>query len=282
MPRSPLLLLAPLAMLPLLAQADDCAFTATRSLDIDGAGLASLRLDTGAGDLDVVGVAGLARIEVRGKACSSEEEALAGIVLEQAREGSSVRVSTRIPDEGYSWRLFGSHYAYMDVEVRMPQALALALRDSSGDLDVSGVHGGLELTDSSGDITLRDLAGTVTLADSSGDIDLRGATGDVRVRSDSSGDIDLVDVRGNVEVTQDSSGDIDIRDVTGNAGVGSDSSGDIGFSKIGGDVEVGADGSGDIEASDVRGKLTVDRKAGGRDNIGYSRIGGAVSLPPEG
>ncbi|MGA8277746.1 MAG: hypothetical protein WB784_06090, partial [Rhodanobacteraceae bacterium] len=138
-----------LSGLPFLANADDCAFRADRSVDIDAGGLTGLKLDTGAGDLTVEGMPNLNRIEVRGKACASEQAALAGLQIEQRRDGASAIVATRIPDQGSSWSLFGNHYAYIDVTVRMPAQLALTLRDSSGDLEIGGVSGTVHLTDSS-------------------------------------------------------------------------------------------------------------------------------------
>jgi hypothetical protein len=268
-----------LTALPLAALADDCRFSAERALDIEAGGLNSFRLETGAGDLDVVGVPGLARIEVRGKACASEQAALAGIQLDQRREGAVASVGTLIPDEGADWSLFGSHYAYMDVHVRMPAALKLDLRDSSGDLDVAGVTGGVELTDSSGDVTLHDLGGGVSVTDTSGDIDVRGIDGDFTIVADSSGDIDIADVTGDAIVHEDSSGDVDFRQVRGSARVDRDSSGDIGFDDIGADASVGADGSGEIRATRVHGNFTVERKADA-SNISHADIGGKVSLPP--
>lgn len=271
-----------LTALPLAAFADDCEFRADRSLDVDAKGLSALKLDTGAGDLVVEGVAGLATIEVRGKACTSEQEALAGIQLVQQREGSIATVGTRIPNEGSDWSLFGSHYTYMDVRVRMPSGLKLDLRDSSGDLEVSGLTNGLDLKDSSGDILLHDLAGTVNVTDTSGDINVRHIAGDFTVISDSSGDINVDDVKGNAVVQEDSSGDISLRHVGGDARVDRDSSGDIDFADIGRDAVVGADGSGDIVADDVKGNFTVGAKSGSGGEIRHHGVSGKVSLPPEG
>lgn len=273
-------LLTALFLASLPAVADECRFSAERVLDIDAQGLSLVKLDTGAGDLDVVGVAGLERIEVRGKACVGEESSLSGLQLFQQREGTTASISTRIPDGGYTGFLFGSHYAYIDVHVRMPAALKLELRDSSGDLEVAGLQAGLDLGDSSGDIVLHDLAGTVTVADSSGDIDVRRVTGILRIDSDSSGDIAIADVKGDASVREDSSGDIAFRDVSGRAEVGRDSSGDIEFDTIGGDASVGADGSGDIRATQVGGDFIVGRKARSDDNIRYAQVSGKVSIPP--
>jgi len=80
-----------LAAVPALAWADmDCAFRADRSLDIDPKGLSLLKLDTGAGDLVVEGVAGLSKIELRGKNlacwCALDQPCHADVLLELANQ----------------------------------------------------------------------------------------------------------------------------------------------------------------------------------------------------
>jgi hypothetical protein len=277
-------------IIPLLALAalsspafaiNDCAFTADRALDVDAKGLSLFKLDTGAGDLVVEGAPGLAKIEVRGKACASDEKALAGIQLVQEREGSTATVGTRIPDNS-GLQLFESHYTYMDVHVRMPAGIKLDLRDSSGDLEVSGLTNGLDLKDSSGDIKLTDLAGDVSVTDTSGDIEVRKISGNFTVLSDSSGDIDVDDVRGNAVVEEDSSGDISLTHVDGDARVDRDSSGDITFGDIGRDAVVGVDGTGDITAANVKGNFTVGAKSSNGGEIRQHDVHGQVTLPPAG
>jgi hypothetical protein len=275
----PLLALA-LISAPAFAD-DDCAFRADRSLDVDAKGLSLFKLDTGAGDLVVEGVPGLAKIEVRGKACASDEKALAGIQLVQEREGSTATVGTRIPDNS-GLQLFESRYTYMDVHVRMPAGIKLDLRDSSGDLEVSGLTNGLDLKDSSGDIKLTDLAGDVSVTDTSGDIIVRKISGNFTVLSDSSGDIEVDDVKGNAVVEEDSSGDISLTHVDGDARVDRDSSGDINFSEIGRDAVVGVDGTGDITAANVKGNFTVGAKSSRSGEIRQRDVHGQVTLPPEG
>lgn len=272
-----------LITLPLAAFAEDCEYRADRSLDVDAKGLTLLKLDTGAGDLIVEGVPGLATIEVRGKACASNKDALAGIQFAQQREGSTSTVGTVIPDESNnSWSLFGDHYSYLDVHVRMPAGLKLDLRDSSGDLEVSGLTDGLDLKDSSGDILLHDLAGAVNVTDTSGDINVRHIAGDFTVISDSSGDINVDDVKGSAVVQEDSSGDISLRHVGGDARVDRDSSGDIDFVDVGRDAVVGVDGSGDITADGVKGNFTVGAKSSSSGEIRHHGVGGTVTLPPQG
>jgi len=271
-----------LTAVPLAALADDCEFRADRSIDFDTKGVSLFKLDTGAGDLIVEGVPGLAKIEVRGKACASEQDALAGIQLYQSREGETATVGTKIPDEGANWSLFGSHYAYMDVHVRMPSGIKLDLRDSSGDLEVSGLTNGLELKDSSGDIELRDIVGNVEVTDTSGDINVRKISGDFTVISDSSGDIVVDGVNGSAVVQEDSSGDISLSHVTGDARVDRDSSGDIDFTDIGHDAVVGADGSGDIVADKVGGNFIVGAKSASGGEIRHHGVVGKVTLPSGG
>jgi hypothetical protein len=275
----PLLALA-LISAPAFAD-DDCAFRADRSLDVDAKGLSLFKLDTGAGDLVVEGVPGLAKIEVRGKACASDEKALAGIQLVQERQGSTATVGTRIPDNS-GLQLFESRYTYMDVHVRMPAGIKLDLRDSSGDLEVSGLTNGLDLKDSSGDIKLTDLAGDVSVTDTSGDIIVRKISGNFTVLSDSSGDIEVDDVKGNAVVEEDSSGDISLTHVDGDARVDRDSSGDINFSDIGRDAVVGVDGTGDITAANVKGNFTVGAKSSRSGEIRQRDVHGQVTLPPSG
>lgn len=262
---------------------DDCAFRADRSLDLDPKGLSVLKLDTGAGELVVEGVAGLAKIELRGKACASAQETLESIQFSGQREGTTGIAATMIPESGDNWSIFGAgHYAYMDVHVRMPSALKLDLRDSSGDLDVSGLTNGLDLKDSSGDIRLHDIVGAVNVTDTSGDIEVKGIGGDFTVISDSSGDINVDDVKGSAVVQEDSSGDITLRHVAGDARVDRDSSGDITFEDVGRDAVVGADGSGDITADGVKGNFTVGAKSGSSGEIHQRNVGGKVTLPPQG
>lgn len=259
------------------ASADDCAFTAKRDLDLPAAGLRQLKLQTQAGDLRIVGVAGLSTVEVRGKACAATAEMLDKLQLQHSSSGDRLDVNTTMPDE-QSFRLFGSSYAYIDLEVRLPQALALDLSDSSGDVEIVDA-GAVEVMDSSGDLKIRDPRGDVRVRDTSGDIEIDQAQGSVTIASDSSGDIEIDGVRRDVVVEDDSSGDVEIEKVSGNARVGRDSSGDIRFRGIGGNAEVGSDSSGSIYADAIKGDFRVGSKSGGRSGIEYSDVGGTVSVP---
>lgn len=266
-----------LAALSGTAVAEDCAFEAKRDLALPAGGVKTLKLQTRAGDLRIVGSPGLATVELHGRACASSQAQLDALQLQHSRSGDRLDVFTTTPEEA-TFKLFSDNYAYIDLEVRLPQELALDLDDSSGDIEIRDA-GAIEMRDSSGDIKIYNPRGDVSIRDTSGDIHVEQARGSVTVVADSSGDIEIDGAARDVAVEEDSSGDIEIAHVSGNARVGHDSSGDIRFRDIGGNAEVGTDSSGSIHARGIRGDFRVGEKSGGTRNIDYADVGGRVSLP---
>lgn len=252
---------------------DDCAYTAQRKLELDAANVKQLVVEAAAGDLDIRGEAGLTRIVAEGRACADEESALEQIQL-ISRDGDTPTIVAEIPESDGGW--FGG-YNYLDIKIRVPAALALTVRDSSGDIAIDHVAA-LDLTDSSGDVNIREVAGEVLIDDSSGDLDVQ-RVGAVTVRHDSSGDIGLDSVRGDATVESDSSGDIRITRVEGNALVRSDSSGGIEFDGIKGKAEVGNDSSGEIVAEHIGGDFVV--RSDGSGGIRHSEVSGQIDIPEE-
>lgn len=269
-------LLACLALLwmPAFAAASPCPHEALRTLDLDATGLQQVHFVMGAADLRVVGVPGLARIEVRGRACASDPKALAGMTLASQHQGDAVVVTAKMQGSVGGWFFRGRRS--FTLSVRMPAALALAVNTGSGDVDARQVAA-LDLTSGSGDLSASGIAGPVGLRLDSGDarltdigsLDLRGTgSGDVhaeRVRGavraghSGSGDLDFADIGGSVEVAGTGSGDIAAHDVRGNVQVGSTGSGDVDVSGVGGNLTVGATGSGDIRYRDVKGRVDVPK-----------------------
>ena len=260
---------------PALAWGDDCKFRAERTGNADAAGIHKVVIHTGAGDLKVNGHGGATRIEARGIACAGKQDLLDATQVNVRREGDVVYVETAIPqDEGKGfWG--NTTYAYIDLDIALPDNVPVEAIDSSGDASFEQLAA-LNLTDSSGDLKLRNIAGPLTLTDSSGDLRIDGA-GSVKL-SDSSGDIQVSRVRGDVEVLVDSSGDMRITDVDGNVTVQQDTSGNIHVEQVKGSVTVNADSSGDIYAGRVGGDFTVRQDSSG--NIEHGDVGGKISLPP--
>ncbi len=259
---------------PAFASDDNCEFRAERKAGIDAAGVTKIVLRTGAGDLDVNGRASTTRIEAHGMACAARQELLDKVQLTVRREGDVVYLETQMPQEQGGWTWGKNDYANIDLNVALPNLIAVDAIDSSGDATFEGLKS-LTLQDSSGDLELERIAGTVDVGDSSGDLEIDNA-GSVRVR-DSSGDVGIGHVKGDVEVIADSSGDIEVRQVEGSVKIEQDSSGGIRVEDVRGSVTVDSDSSGDIYAARVRGDFTVKEDSSG--NIGHEAIGGRISVP---
>lgn len=254
--------------------AEECKFSAQRNLDIDPAGLRTLLLTLGSSDAHVRGVAGLAKIEVRGKACASEQGRLAGLTVEQSRSGDTMTVTPHQADE-QTFSLFGSSYAYIDLDVRMPATLALAIKTHSGDADVADVAA-LDYSSHSGDLLLSRVQGDVALDTHSGDV--RAADiGSLTVRRAGSGDVHANKVHGAVKVGHVGSGDLGFADVDKGVHVDSVGSGDVRVDRVGGDVVIDAIGSGDVDVDGVGGNFTV--KSAGSGDIDQRNVKGKVDVP---
>ncbi len=139
------------------------------------AGIASLRLTDGSGDVRVDDVAGDVVLEDGSGDVAIHD--VAGSV-EVLRDGSGDIDLTRVG---------GS------VEVA---------RDGSGDIDVNGVGGSVWIgDDASGGIRIEDVRGDVRIdEDGSGDVDVRGVGGDFVLVRDGSGSVRYADVAGAVDV----------------------------------------------------------------------------------
>jgi DUF4097 and DUF4098 domain-containing protein YvlB len=265
---------AAVAALP--ASANECRFSAERDFDVDAAGLADVAFALGSSDVVVDGVPGLAKVEVRGKACASDQDWLAGLTVDQQRSGNQLTITPQ-QQRNSGWHWFGSSYAYIDLHVRVPAALAVSIKGTSSDADVRGVAS-LDFNASSGDLEAHQIAGALVTKASSGDI--KGADlGSVEVRGTGSGDIELRDVRGDVKVEHSGSGDLQFDTVGGSVSIGSVGSGDVVLSHVDRDASVDSIGSGDVTASNIGGNFTVRAKGSG--DISHHDVRGTVSVPPE-
>lgn len=256
---------------------DDCDHERRINETLDLADAQMLEIAVKAGDLEIVGDPDIRRAEITGRACASSQDYLDEIEL-RTTGGSNPSIITYMPELNGGWNIFGRNtYAYADLEIRVPQFLALDVRDSSGDARLESI-GQLTIQDSSGDLTIRDVGGDLNVKDSSGDLDLRNIAGEVRL-TDSSGDIDLVDIAGNVDILADSSGDLYVRDGRGSVTVRHDSSGDITLQDIERDAIVEEDSSGSIRVANIGGDFIVERDSSG--SINHRSVAGTVSIPED-
>lgn len=236
------------------AAAWDCKFKVELDESLDVSSSESLSIIVGAGDLKISGISGSSEVAIHGTVCVSEEEWLDQVQIE-ATTGDTAEITVSLPDSD-GWSLWGNRYAYVDLELEVPNSLALQLQDSSGDIEVESTAS-LSVKDSSGDIEITDVSGNLEISDSSGDIKVLDLEGDLTIISDSSGDIRGADIEGNVLVESDSSGDIRFTRVGRDVVVERDSSGDIEVDTVAGDFTVLKDGSGDIDSKRVEGKVSI-------------------------
>jgi len=240
------------------ASADWCKYEKEINLTLDLSASDVLAISAAAGDLDIVGVSGSDQAVIRGKACASKESWLEESEVNTVT-GRHAEITVDLPDTDGGWSLTGNSYAWIDLEIEVPQELALEVKDSSGDILLKNTTV-VQIQDSSGDIEVERARGPISIRDSSGDIDIDEAKGGITIEADSSGDIYASDISGSVLVKQDSSGDIRISHVSDDVVVERDSSGDIRVTDVGGDFRVLKDGSGSIESNDVKGETQLPQE----------------------
>lgn len=314
--RTSILGLAIVALLGVSATAaatDACRYSAPRNAELDATGLKSLLVQIGPDNLVIQGEPGATKIVVRGTACASSQQWLDKVTMEAVRQGDAARVVAHDADHGIHISFFGSSYAYLKLDVSVPQSLAVKLLEGSGDARASGLAS-LDATVGSGDLKVDGIAGELALqvgsgdamggnvgsltvsAVGSGDVRVDGVHGDVHagsvgsgdfaasnikgnasIGSVASGDAKLTTVGGSVNVRSVGSGDLEILAVTGNVMVGSVASGDADIKQVGGDVHAGSIGSGDFDVDDVGGALGVDSLGSG--DVGHRNVKGKVSIP---
>lgn len=263
-----LTLLSPLAALA----AQPCANSAPRSLTLDLPGVKAVVIEVESHDLRLSASPG-AKGAISGRACAYDAKALQELKLTQARQGDKLLV--KLHRDGPTFKLFGDHYAYLDLSGSLPDNLPVQLIVGSGDAEISGAA--IVSADvASGDARIRHTRGLVAAEVGSGDIDVDDA-GSLKIIEIGSGDIEANGIRGAVEVGKIGSGDLELKRSTGGVTIASIGSGNATLSDVGGDIRVGSMGSGDLDARDVRGGLTVDKIGSG--GVQHANVTGTISLP---
>jgi len=246
-------LFAAAALVPRVASAAECKYEAPRNLQLDLAGVQSVRIEVHSHDLHVRGTTA-SGLTLAGRACASDRSALDQLTIAQRREGNQLLLD--IGSQGRTvFRLFGNSYAYLDVTVQLPASLPVTLNVGSGDADVTGVAQ-VQAQVGSGDLHVRNIATRFAASVGSGDI-AADDVGTLEIGAVGSGDFKASGVRGDVRVGSIGSGDVQLRQVGGNVRAETMGSGDLVVNGVGGDFSLGAKGSGDVSHSGVKGKVSV-------------------------
>jgi len=256
------------------AGATECAFQEPRNLDIDASGVRMLEAKLESTDMRFVGDPAVKRIEVRGRACASAQNRLGEVSLDQRRDGDTVTLMPRQADH-ININAFGSNYAYLDVEVRVPQNLAVRVRSASGDVQARNLAT-LDFSSHSGDLVADHIDGLLRVEVHSGDVQAH-QIGELDVVRSGSGDIQVGQVRDGVHVGHVGSGDLNFSEIGKGVHVESVGSGDITVHRAGGTVQVDSIGSGDVNGNDIDGDFIV--KSAGSGDIHHGTVRGKVSVP---
>ena len=231
----------------------DCNNTAPRHASAPLTGVSHITVIGHAGELKVTGRAGVREVTATGTACADDKDTLNQIQFGVRQSGTDLRIEAVIPDRSSTFFSWGG--SSLDMEVIVPDSVAIDIEDGSGDTIVENV-GPLKMVDGSGELTIRGVHGNADVHDGSGALTIDDVSGDVRVE-DGSGEMEIDRVAGNVTI-DDGSGSITVRNVQRN-------------------VTIENDGSGSVDVTDVRGDFTVENKGSG--SVDYARVSGKISIP---
>lgn len=215
-------------------------FVEARDLRLAADGIETLEIETGAGELSVLGVSDLrevlvtATITVPGASADEASELIdERLVLTLERHDDRAVLNSYFEEAGFGWR----ESPGVSLEVRIPSRMGLDVEDGSGSMDI------------------REVLGDVTVDDGSGSITMQRVGGEVRIE-DGSGSLKVGDVGGSLSIV-DGSGSIEIRRVTGSVYI-EDGSGGIDVDDVEQDLVVEESGSGGLRVANVRGRVQTN------------------------
>ena len=268
--------LALLALLsPALAFAADCEHAQPRSLDLDLAGVRSVRIEVNSHELRLA-PARDGKASFTARACASDPALFEQLTFTQERQGDVLVV--RAERDGYSSGIFfKANYAYLQLDAQLPATLDYEVRVGSGDAWVSG-QPNVRVDVGSGDAEVRGATGVLRVKVGSGDV-TASDSGTLDLLSVGSGDFDARGVRGEATVGDIGSGDVAIHTVGRSLRVESVGSGDLVVTGVDGGVSIGTVGSGDVTVTDVGESLSVRRIGSG--DVSHRDVRGTVDLPSE-
>lgn len=253
--RRTLALLA-LMSIPLAAMADDCRYTAPIHLQDDLSGVRGVQIEVHSHDLHLSSSGNAANLDVTGRACASSQSGLDHLKVTTHREGDQLIIDVG-STHGLEVHLFGVGvtYEYVELQMRLPSNMHVALITESGDAYVGGFNQ-LDAESDSGDLHIRNIAGDLNVTAGSGDVEVSDV-GNLHAGSIGSGDLKARNVHSDVRIGSVGSGDVTLNDVGGSVTVGTLGSGDLVVRNVHGDLTVGAKGSGDVTHENIGGKVSV-------------------------
>ena len=246
------LLLAPASVFA----AAPCKYQAPRNLQVNLAGVRAVEIDVHSHNLHLTASEATQKLIITGHACSSDKAVMNSLQVTQKLTGDQLLIEIGANSQAPS-NLFGSSYAYLDINMQLPARIPLTLGVGSGNATVSGVQQ-LQSHVNSGDLHVRHTSGKFAASLGAGDIDANDI-GSLDLSSVGSGDVKIEGIKDDAKIGSIGSGDVMLRRVGGSVHADTLGSGDLGVKDVGGSFSLGAMGSGDVTHARVKGKLSLPR-----------------------
>jgi DUF4097 and DUF4098 domain-containing protein YvlB len=205
------------------------------------------------------------------RASSAETLREIKIVVTECTDGVSIR--TEYPESVLGNHIRINNYTSyaVDMELTVPAAAALYVRNKFGDLDVDGLRVSSDVATAHGKLLFRNSRGQQRLENQFGTVEASTHTGDISIRN-SNGDVTVQNIDGNMEVF-DRFGTVSVADVLRNATI-SNANGTVELSQVGGTAIVTTSFA-PATVTDVKGDATVNSNNG---KVEVQRIGGSATI----
>lgn len=211
-----------------------------------------------------------ATIRVQSGSRAESEDFAQKIRIEVDQSAQGVQVRTIYPEPSTSGHMGRPSTSYsVDYEIAMPADASLAVINSFGSVESTGIHSKSEIENSQGALAVHD-AGPARLKNSFGSIDVSDIAGDLAV-IDNNGSVQASQIKGSLELTN-RFGSITVHNVQGPVSI----SGGNGTVKLADAASAHITTSfASVDVRNVRGDLTLHDNNG---NLELSSVGGAVDI----
>ncbi|WOT05190.1 hypothetical protein [Shewanella youngdeokensis] len=233
-----------------------------KQLQLNAADIDTFTANTGAGELIILGVDGLSEINVTADIYTYGDNEANLVLKKQGRKAKLIAE--------FDSNIHFNRSPYIDLTIKVPATMMLALEDGSGDIEINGVTANINLDDGSGSLLIKG-GQDLNIVDGSGSISISNTTGKLNL-DDGSGSINLNNIGGSTNIN-DGSGSIIVNNIGDNTNI-NDGSGDITVTNVNGHVVID-DGSGDIEVDNTKGLSIVEAGSG---DLSIDNINGSVSM----
>lgn len=218
-----------------------------RELELPASAIESLEVETGFGELTIIGDKEASSIQAKATIKRSQNVSEEDILFTLEQEGNTAKL---VLDDTAG---FGLRSLEVSLTVTVPAAMSMMVKDGSGDTEIKDLEGPLVVHDDSGDLKISNVSGELEAHDQSGDLQVTNAS-NIKLINDESGDMKLKNTSGDMQL-QDQSGNIHINNHTGDLTIWDDS-GDLLIDGVDGNVTLEEKGSGDKTVKNIKGSWT--------------------------